>query len=194
MKVHYGIGTVREGPYGVDLSAFRQVTLVHPDGENARIGDVVYWLTGSFSLDPEVWSVTVQGLWSRSATEIQWELRSLMRTVSWKGFLEGCRRRGYECVLLVQPCPKEDVAGPSDSFSASATSVCHGHSVGVEKPDAHGCMEGISGRLQAPWIRVRATCATMSEGSRRRPFRRLSSGWWEQLVATAPAAFEKSLP
>ena len=116
LKVHYGIGTVREGPYGVDLSAFRQVTLVHPDGENARIGDVVYWLTGSFSLDPEVWSVTVQGLWSRSATEIQWELRSLMRTVSWKGFLEGCRRRGYECVLLVQPCPKEDVAGPSDGF------------------------------------------------------------------------------
>ena len=84
MKMHYGVGTVREGPYGVDLSGFQQVAMVHPHGENARIGDVLYWLTRSFSLDPEVWSAVVQGLWSRSATHIRWELRSLMRTVAWK--------------------------------------------------------------------------------------------------------------
>lgn len=59
LKVHYGVGTVCEGPYGVDLSDFRQVTLVHPDLENARIGDVLHWLTRSFSLDPEVWSLIV---------------------------------------------------------------------------------------------------------------------------------------
>ena len=62
LKVHYGVGTVREGPYGVDLSGFQQVSVVHPDVENARIGDVLRWLTGSFSLDPEVCSVIVHGL------------------------------------------------------------------------------------------------------------------------------------
>ena len=105
LKVHYGVGTVREGPYGVDLSGFQQATMVHPDVENARIGDVLYWLTGSFSLDPKVWSVVVQGLWSRSATHIRWELTRLMRMVAWKCFLQGYRRRGYECVILVQECP-----------------------------------------------------------------------------------------
>ena len=41
LKVHYGVGTMREGSYGVDLSDFPQVTLVHPDGENARIRDLL---------------------------------------------------------------------------------------------------------------------------------------------------------
>ena len=50
LKVHYGDVTVREGPYGVDLSSFPQATLVHPDGENAPIADVMHWLTRSFSL------------------------------------------------------------------------------------------------------------------------------------------------
>ena len=71
LKVHYGVGTIREGPYTVDLSGFRQVSMVHPDAENALIGDVLRWLTCSFSLDPEVCSVVLHGLWSRSATHIR---------------------------------------------------------------------------------------------------------------------------
>ena len=35
LKVHYGVGTIREGPQGVDLSDFQQVDLVHPNLENA---------------------------------------------------------------------------------------------------------------------------------------------------------------
>lgn len=120
LKVHYGVGTVREGPCGVDLSSFSQTTLVHPDGENAQIADVMYWLTRSFSLDPEVCSVVIQGLWSRSPTDIRWELRTLMRTAVWKGFIEGCRRRGYECVVLVQPCPKEAAQGPVVGYRPGA--------------------------------------------------------------------------
>ena len=105
--------------------------MVHSDVENARIGDVLRWLTGSFSLDPEVWSVIIHGLWSRSATHIRWELTRLMRTVAWKDFVEGCRRRGYECVLLVQACPKGVVGGPTDGYrrvggsSSGAQGVVH---------------------------------------------------------------------
>lgn len=53
--MHYGVGTIREGPYGVDLSGFLQVSLVHSDAENTLIRDVLRWLTCSFSLDSEVW-------------------------------------------------------------------------------------------------------------------------------------------
>lgn len=116
LKVHYSVGIVRQGPYGFNLSGFQQVSMVHPDVENAQIGDVLHWLTGSLSLDPEVCSVVVHGLWSRSAMHIQWVLTRLMRTVAWKSFLEGCRRRGYECVLLVQACLKGVVGGPIGGY------------------------------------------------------------------------------
>ena len=56
LRVYYGVGMIREGPTGVDLSDFPQVTLVLPDDENARMGDVQLWLTRSFSLNPEVYS------------------------------------------------------------------------------------------------------------------------------------------
>ena len=71
LKVHYGVGTVRKGLQGVDLSTFPQATLVHPDGGNARIGQVMNWFTRSFSLDPEVSTVIIYGLWSRSPVEIK---------------------------------------------------------------------------------------------------------------------------
>ena len=71
LKVHYGVGTVREGPHGVDLSTFLQATLLHPDGGNARIGQVMNWFTRSFSLDPEVYTIIIYGLCSRSPTEIK---------------------------------------------------------------------------------------------------------------------------
>ena len=141
-KVHYGVGTVRESPCGVDLSSFPQATLVHPDGENARIADVMHWLTTSFSLDPEVCSVYIQGLWSRSPTYIRWELRPLMRTAVWKGFIEGCRRRGYECVLLVQPCSKEAVQGPAVGYHPGGGSSSGAQHVDEEEDPEGGVTKG----------------------------------------------------
>lgn len=46
-----------------------------------------------------------------------------MRTAAWKGFLEGCRRYGYECVLLVQPCPKEVLQDPADGYRPVGGSI-----------------------------------------------------------------------
>ena len=109
--------------------------MVHLDMEDAKIGDVLRWLIGSFPLDPEVWSVVVQGHWSWSATHIRWELTRLMCTIAWKGFLEGCRRRGYECVLLVQPCPKLVVRGPSDGYRRVGRSSSDAERV-VQEEDA----------------------------------------------------------
>nr|CCI55294.1 PH01B001G05.17 [Phyllostachys edulis] len=47
------------------------------------------------------------------------------------GFLEGCRHRGYECVLLVQACPKGVIGSPADGYrrvggsSSGAQRVVH---------------------------------------------------------------------
>ncbi|KAF2939821.1 hypothetical protein DAI22_03g224050 [Oryza sativa Japonica Group] len=79
--------------------------------------EVWYWLTCSFSLDPQVYSVNVSLLWSRSATDIQWQLKEVTRSQSWKDWLQGCRRRGYEMAMLVQACPRR--ARPNSSFGQS---------------------------------------------------------------------------
>lgn len=38
LKVHYCVGTICEGLYGVDLSGFPQVSMVYPNMENERRG------------------------------------------------------------------------------------------------------------------------------------------------------------
>ena len=62
-----------------------------------------------------------------------------MRTVAWKGYLEGCRSRGYECVLLVQPCLKVPLAGPSDTsrrVGGSSSVVVHEEDAVADVVDA----------------------------------------------------------
>ncbi len=116
-RVYYGDGEIISNKMGVDLSNFSQCTLYHPNPDNLRMPEVWYWLTCSFSLDPQVYSVNVSLLWSRSATDIQWQLKEVTGSQSWKDWLQGCRRRGYEMAMLVQACPRR--ARPNSSFGQS---------------------------------------------------------------------------
>uniref|UniRef100_A0A0E0NWW3 Uncharacterized protein n=1 Tax=Oryza rufipogon TaxID=4529 RepID=A0A0E0NWW3_ORYRU len=56
-RVYYGNGEIMSNEMGVDLSNFSQCTLYHPNPDNLRMPEVWYWLTCSFSLDPQVYSV-----------------------------------------------------------------------------------------------------------------------------------------
>uniref|UniRef100_A0A0D9YQ49 Uncharacterized protein n=1 Tax=Oryza glumipatula TaxID=40148 RepID=A0A0D9YQ49_9ORYZ len=56
-RVYYGDGEIMSNEMGFDLSNFSQCTLYHPNPDNLRMPEVWYWLTCSFSLDPQVYSV-----------------------------------------------------------------------------------------------------------------------------------------
>ncbi|KAF2950168.1 hypothetical protein DAI22_01g168133 [Oryza sativa Japonica Group] len=102
--VYFGEGEILENESGVDLSNFRQCTLHHPNPDTLTM--------------PEV-SVNVRVMWSRSANNIRWELKNVTRSKAWQDWLAGCRRRGYEYVMLVQACqgrvPTESAAGQSSN-------------------------------------------------------------------------------
>uniref|UniRef100_A0A0E0M5M8 Uncharacterized protein n=1 Tax=Oryza punctata TaxID=4537 RepID=A0A0E0M5M8_ORYPU len=52
-RVYFGEGEITENESGVDLSNFRQCTLYHPNPDTLTMLEVWYWLTCTFSLDPE---------------------------------------------------------------------------------------------------------------------------------------------
>lgn len=118
-RVYFGEGEIMENESGVDLSNFRQCTLHHPNPDTLTMPEVWYWLTCTFSLDPGIYSVNVRVMWSRSANNIRWELKNVTRSKAWQDWLAGCRRRGYEYVMLVQACqgrvPTESAAGQSSN-------------------------------------------------------------------------------
>uniref|UniRef100_A0A0E0K2A3 Aminotransferase-like plant mobile domain-containing protein n=1 Tax=Oryza punctata TaxID=4537 RepID=A0A0E0K2A3_ORYPU len=118
-RVYFGEDEIMENESGVDLSNFRQCTLYHPNPDTLTMPEVWYWLTCRFSLDPGIHSVNVRVTWSRSANNLRWELKNVTRSKAWQDWPAGCRRQGYEFVMLVQACegrvPMESAAGQSSN-------------------------------------------------------------------------------
>lgn len=101
--VHYGAGTVRTNHMGVDLSEFKFVELDLPDPETVSLSQAKDYFTTSFGLDPQMYTVSMQALWTNSRTEVMWELKMIDRNSQWIHWLQGCKRRGTGPVLLLQP-------------------------------------------------------------------------------------------
>ena len=108
LTVYYGPGTVKSNELGVDLSEFACGQLSLPDAERKNIRQVKYWLTTSFSLDPNVCSVSIQAVWTKSAQHIKRELKPIDRTYKWLAWLRCCRERMIQHVAYVMAVPKED--------------------------------------------------------------------------------------
>ena len=106
--VYYGPGNVRSNESGVDLTEFAYVELQLTDPEKVNISQLKHWLTTNFSLDPNVCTVSIQSVWTKSRTKIFWELVPIDRTHKWVTWLESCKRRRTHPVALVLPIPMED--------------------------------------------------------------------------------------
>ena len=128
LRVFYGNGQIRNGPSGVDLSNFPFTTIEHPNPEGTRMPAMKIWFTQFFQLDPDIYSVTVHCMWTRTFAPVVWELKQVNRTEKWVQWLQWCRRRGAEFNILVQACPKEANDG-SSSATPTEEDDRHGHGV-----------------------------------------------------------------
>ncbi|KAK1694130.1 hypothetical protein QYE76_010827 [Lolium multiflorum] len=101
---------------GVNLSEFKSVEMNMTAPRTWTIEQVKDWLTECFGLNPEVHTVGVHALWTKSITNILWYLRPVDDTSKWVSWLKGSERRGTNPVALVLPVAKE-VAPPEGGYS-----------------------------------------------------------------------------
>ena len=108
LTVYYGAGNVRYNELGVDLSEFKNGVMTLADPDRLDIRQLKYWLTTSFGLDPEVCSVSIHALWTKSCKNVKWELLPIDRSQHWLTLLRHCRDRRIHPYALVQPVVKEE--------------------------------------------------------------------------------------
>ncbi|KAK1692955.1 hypothetical protein QYE76_009652 [Lolium multiflorum] len=101
---------------GVDLSEFKYVEMNMTTPRTWTIEQVKDWLTECFGLNPEVHTVGVHALWTKSVSNILWYLRPVDDTSKWVSWFKGSERRGTNPVALVLPAAKE-VAPPEGGYS-----------------------------------------------------------------------------
>lgn len=109
--VYYGPGTVRANESGVDLSELPHVVIPLIDQEKVRISVVQNYLTVNFGLDPNLWTVRIQSLWTKHRTNICCELLPLDRTKQWLSWLASCKLRGTQPIVRVSFVPKQNNLG-----------------------------------------------------------------------------------
>ena len=68
--VHYGAGTVRTNQMGADLSEFQFIELELTTPKTWTVSQLKDWLTVSFGLNPETYTVGVHALWTKSRPNI----------------------------------------------------------------------------------------------------------------------------
>jgi hypothetical protein len=71
-------------------------------------------------LDPEVYTIRLQALWSNSSINMYCQLKEIERTSQWVGWLKGCEQRETSPIALVvvKPIP---VGGEAESSQSSQT-------------------------------------------------------------------------
>lgn len=124
IKICYGTGEIIDGPNGVDLSRFSEVTVEHPNPEVASIRDLKDWFVAFFQMDASLYSVTIQCLYVKSVNPVIFELRDADRTYKWKKWVQWCRRHNAPLTILVQACAKEEVGEGSSIQIPESESVC----------------------------------------------------------------------
>jgi hypothetical protein len=107
---HYGMSNVRSNEMAVDLSEFKYLEMVNAP-KTWTVEQLKNWLAGLCRLNPEMYTVGVHVLWTKSTSNICWYLRPVEETSKWVGWLKGCEKRGARPVALVFPVVKE-VAPP----------------------------------------------------------------------------------
>ena len=106
---YYGHGTVLINELGADLSQFQYSELELNSPQTWSISQVKDWLAGCLGLNPEIDTVGVHVLWSksRSRADIFFYLRPIDRTSQWVRWLQACETRGTNPVALLLPVANE---------------------------------------------------------------------------------------
>jgi hypothetical protein len=68
--IHYGYGAVRSSNVGADLSEFQCEKLELTDHQSMRIGQFKKMIVVFLGLDPEVYTIRLQALWSNNSTNM----------------------------------------------------------------------------------------------------------------------------
>jgi hypothetical protein len=118
--IHYGKGAVRSSNVGADLSEFQYVEVQKTDPQSICIGVFKKMIVVFLGLDPKMYTIRLQALWSNSSTNIYFQLKEIERTSLWVGWLKGCERRQISPIALVvaKPIP---VGGEAESSQSSQT-------------------------------------------------------------------------
>ena len=150
--VHYGAGNVGVNESGVDLSEFGNMLIQLTDPMNLRIAAIQQYFTIHFQLDPNIWAVKIQSVWSKSRTNIFRELMPLDRTSQWTSWLASCKRRGTQPEILllfylVQNTLEHGGGGPEHGESSQYS--------GSENVDLFGSIENISDNYESVLSRDR---------------------------------------
>ena len=131
--VHFGAGNVRVTETGVDLSEFNNMVMQLPDPERARIAAVQEFFTGNFGYNPNMFTVKIQSVWSKSRTNIFRELLPLDRTGQWIAWLASCKRRGTQPEILLIFYPKQNnlEQGGGDFQHGESSDATHSENVDI---------------------------------------------------------------
>jgi hypothetical protein len=118
--IHYGYGVVRSINIGDDLSEFQYQELQLTDPQSIHIGHFKKTIVVFLGLDPEVYTISLQALWSNSSTNIYCQMKKIERTSQWVGWLKGYERRETSPLALVvaKPIPVRGEAKSSQSSQA----------------------------------------------------------------------------
>ena len=100
-QVFYGLGEVRYGPQGVDLSEFKSITKVVPRARETTWGSICKWLFKAFCLNEEEHELSIMAVINRSEV-LFWELMPLEGTHNWRDYVNIATHRGLPLVLFVQ--------------------------------------------------------------------------------------------
>src|SRR6266540_3811586 len=113
-QVFYGEGSVRYGPNGIDLSAFKCSSSGIDKPGDRSFGSIYKWLERGFRINPETHVLTVQTVVTWANEGVLWELIPIRNTADWKIYMEAAFERGWPLAMLVQSYEKPQVAAAAE--------------------------------------------------------------------------------
>src|SRR6266540_6556995 len=114
-QVFYGEGSVRYGPNGIDLSAFKCTHNGIDKPGDRSFGSIYKWLERDFRINPETYVLTVQTLVTWVNEGVVWELMPIRNTADWKMYMEAAFEREWPLAMLVQSHEKPQVAADEEN-------------------------------------------------------------------------------
>src|SRR5438876_11581444 len=114
-QVFYGEGSVRYGPNGIDLSAFKCSSSGIDKPGDRSFGSIYKWLERGFRINPETHVLTVQTVVRWANEGVVWELMPIRNTAEWKMYMEAAFERGWPLAMLVQSHEKPQAAADEEN-------------------------------------------------------------------------------
>nr|AAM44862.1 Putative mutator-like transposase [Oryza sativa Japonica Group]ABB46622.2 transposon protein, putative, Mutator sub-class [Oryza sativa Japonica Group] len=106
-QVYHGLGNVRYGPTGVDLSKF----IVTPRGidrpAERSVPSIKGWLMRGLRVDPQTSDITINVIVSRATEGFYWELMPVQNSRMWRWYVENALQRGWPLAMVPFVHPKD---------------------------------------------------------------------------------------